>query len=243
MKNVLLAVLWMQLNLIAGVISTRNIRIPKKLSSLPGKQSVQLLRSTQKKISRNETASLRLRRPKQIKQKDISKYILSKLSENGSKVTKCPGEALYLVENMRFGDAAWNIFEHFAESAPNSPLISILYSLAPDVYNTSMAPPDSLMPAIVGEASSIRSHYAKLDVSAFAGGAVPAIPKPAAFPMLQLFNTTKLALSKLCERIQNPNHPDYPVLAALPPGSYMCTVTYHWTNAALLVAVHKPICK
>jgi hypothetical protein len=44
--------------------------------------------------------------------------------------TTCPGEALSwlcTVENIRFGDAAWNSFETFAESAPNNPVISVLF--------------------------------------------------------------------------------------------------------------------
>jgi hypothetical protein len=241
LRNVLLLVLCI---MIPAVISARCVRNQNKVTDLPGKQSSKRPRITRQSIGRNETASLRLRRPKtQTKQKHLSKQLLNRISECGANVTKCPGEGLYMIDNMRFGDKAWKIFEDFADSAPNTPLITILFGPPLEVRYTPMTPSDSLIPDIVIEASSIRSHYAKLDISAFAGGVVPAIPKPGRFPAVELFNTTKLALSKLCERIQNPNHPEYPVLAALPPGSYICTVTYFWTNAALLVEVHKPPCE
>jgi hypothetical protein len=237
-KNVLLLVFWIQLNLIPVVISARNIRIQSKVTNMPGKQNAV------KAICKNLNASPPLRRPsKQVKpiiSKGIPKKVLSKLSIAGANVTKCPGEALYLIENIQFGDEAWKIFEAFAESAHNNPFISVLFGPTQDVRSTCIVPPDSLVPAIIVEASSIRSHYAELDVSAFAGGVVPAIPKPSAFPMLQRFNTTKLTLSKLFERIQNPNHPKYPVITALPPGSYICTVPYHWNNFVLLISVFKP---
>jgi hypothetical protein len=172
--------------------------------------------------------------------KSFPKKILSELSNAGANVTKCPGESLYMIDNMRFGDEAWKIFETFAESSPNNPLISILFGPSENVRNTSIIPSDNLSSEIVYEASSIRSHYAKLDLSAFAGGVVPAIPKPAAFSMLQSFDTAKLTLSKLFERIQTPNQPEYPVITALPSGAYICTVAYHWRNALLLIAVFKP---
>jgi hypothetical protein len=239
LKNVLLAMSCVQLHLTPVVISSRNIRIQNKVTTV--KQSVQRPRSTQQTICKNECDGLRLRKPKkQFKAKDIPKKILSELSNAGAIVSKCPGEALYSIENIRFGDAAWNIFETFAESTPNRPVISVLSGPTQDVQNTSMPYPSNIIPAVVVEANSIRSHYAKLNVTAFAGGVVPAIPKPAWGPVLQVFNTTKVALSKLIERIQNPNHQEYPVLTALPPGSYICHVIYHWTNAAVLVAVFKP---
>ena len=167
----------------------------------------------------------------------IPKRVLNELAKAGANVTKCPGEGLYLIQNIHFGDSAWKIFEKFAESAPSDPCISV--GFCPSV-ETWIIPEDDLSTGIVIEAKSIRTHYSKLDVSAFAGGVVPAIPGPKMYPMLQRFQSPKLALSKLFERIQNPNHAEYPVLTGLPSGSYICSIAHQWDNAALDITVFKP---
>ncbi len=238
-KHVLWFVFWIQL--IPVVNSVRNIRVQNRFRNIPG---IKIVTFNLQAIGKNSNDCPPLRRSnKQLKQiisKGFPKEILSKLSNAGANVSKVPGEALYVIDNMRFGDEAWKIFETYAESAPTKPLISILFGPTEAVRNTSVIPADNLVPAIIVEASSICGHYAALNVSALAGDGVPAIPKPAAFSMIQVFNTTDLTLSKLFERIQNPNHPEYPVITALPSGSYICTVAYDCQNAALMIAVFKP---
>ena len=69
---------------------------------------------------------------------------------------------------------------------------------------------------------------------------MPAIPGPIVFPQLERFQSPKLALSKFFQRIQNPNHAEYRILTALPPGSYICSIGHQWDNAALDITVFKP---
>jgi hypothetical protein len=237
-RSIYVLLLGFCIELIPVVFPARNIRVQNKVPNVPG---IRRAASTRKAICKNLNNSPPLRGPNlQIKPKHIPKKVLLRLSEAGANVTKCPGEGLYVIENIHFGDEAWKVFEAFAESAPHDPLISIIFCPSENFCNTFMIPAKSLVPAIVREANSIRSHYANLDIGAFAGGGVPAIPKPSAFEGLQRFNTTKLTLSKLFERIQNPNHPEYPVITALPSGSFICSVFYHWTNALLIIEVFKP---
>ena len=176
---------------------------------------------------------------KQRKPKGIPKKTLEELYKAGAIVTKCPQENLYQIE-MRFGDAARENFEAFAESAPDTPAVTILYGLPDDVWNTSKAPPDSLMPDIVSEAESIKFQYCKLNVSALAGGVPPLIRRGSSCSSKQWIPTPKLALSNMFKRIQVPDHPDYPVLTSLPSGSYICSVLHIWKNAAILIPVFKP---
>ena len=203
------------------------------------------LKSVPLRIRKNITCPVgqRQRPPqKQRKAAGISKNALSELSINGANVTKCPGEALYMIDNIRFGDAAWKIFEKFAESVADKPSIFVAFGPPPSIWNTSAIPPDSQVCDIVHEAKSIRSRYAKLDISAFAGVVVPAIPGPdsSTFSITEEFCTPTLALSKLFGRIQNPDQPEYPVLSSLPSGSYICTVVHMWKNASIAIQVFKP---
>jgi hypothetical protein len=65
----------------------------------------------------------------------------------------------------------------------------------------------------------------------FDKGAVPLIPGPIDDPPLfQSFRTPEMGLSKLMARIQAPNHPDYPMLARIGSGSYICTVSQRWSD-------------
>ena len=58
---------------------------------------------------------------------------------------------------------------------------------------------------IVVEASSIRSHYAGLNLSAVEGESLPMITGPLRAPLaIQKFPIAKLAMSKLLKRIQRP---------------------------------------
>ena len=152
-----------------------------------------------------------------------------------------------MIDNMRFSDAAWKIFERFAEYAPTDPALCIIFGPPRNVWNTTICPLASLIPATVVEASSIRSHYAALDVTHHVS------PFPEALcmqfrnlqhfliiPMLERFSTTKLTLSKLFQRIHNPDDPNYPVITSLPSGSYVCTVTYHLSTDGLFITVFKP---
>ena len=237
MNHVVVVLFWIDINMFKATHSVQKIQIHNRVL-----KSTNTVRPRSGKNNTSERGPQLRGSTKQRKQGGIAKNILLQLSQAGANITKCPGEALYLVENMRFGDTTWKIFEEFAECAPDSPSIFVAFSPPPYIWNTSAIPPLDQAYEIVVEAKSIRSRYAKLDLSAFAGGTVPNIsgPDSSTLSMLEEFQSPKLALSKLFERIQNPNLPEYPVLAALPSGSYICSVVHHWRNAALVFAVFKP---
>ena len=225
---------------ILSAISDSNVRFLRHKSNvnsgqLSGKRSLPLKATG---IRKNTSSIHKLKRSeKQRKPVGIPKRVLAEIANAGAKVTKLPGEGLYMIENIRFGDAAWKIFEKFGESAPDDPCITVGFCPTQDSWNI---PPDNISLEIVKEVKSIRTHYSKLNISAFAGGVVPAIPGPGYFPMIQRFDTPKLVFSKMFERIQNPNHPAYPILTALPPGSYICSIVHQWMNAAFDITVFKP---
>ena len=224
--------------------SVRNIRSIESFESASANNNpIRRNRTTACTTTSTGLEGPRLRGTKKpTKPKGIPKKILSELSKAGANVSKCPGEALYLIENIRFGDAAWKVFERFGETAPDKPTIGVTFCPTTEIKCNFPCPLDSLMPWIEIEASSIRNHYSKLNASSFAGGVVPAIPGPeiTAFPVTQEFHTPTLALSKLFQRLQNPNHPEYPVLTAIPSGPYMCSVIHFWRNAGIIIYVFKP---
>jgi hypothetical protein len=94
---------------------------------------------------------------------------------------------------------------------------------------------------IIREASSIRSHYAGLNLSAVEGESLPTISGPVRAPIaIHRFPIAKLAMSALLKRIHTPNHHEYPLLAVIPPKTYVCNVCQMWPNAALDIWLFKP---
>jgi hypothetical protein len=194
-----------------------------------------------KQTGRRRPASAKISKTANRKNRGIPVSVLLALEKAGAKLSKSSGENLYLVENIRFNDTAWKIFEAFAETAPDKPLVVIGFSPSQIMSETLNIPPMELRSDIVEEAMSIRTHYARLNLSAVAEGAVPDIPGPLQeLPSLQEFPFGKLALSCLLKRIQNPNHPEYPTLSAIPSGSFVCSVGHHWRNVAIDISLLKP---
>lgn len=242
MKMILLVVWILDLPVFPAINTAKSVHIRIISADLPKADRISSLNRPQD-IKKPNLKHPPLRKadkpPKQRKPKGIPKKTLEELHKAGAIVTKCPGENLYQIE-MRFGDAAWEIFEAFAESAPDSPSVTVLYGPPEDVWNTTNAPPDSLMPEIVSEAESIKYQYCRLNVSALARGVVPSIDRSSSCQSRQWIPTPKLALSNMFKRIQVPDHPDYPVLTSLPSGSYICSILHIWKNAVILISVFKP---
>jgi hypothetical protein len=166
----------------------------------------------------------------------IPKRVLGDLKRAGANVTKLARNK-YFVQNIRFGDAAWDVLATFAESSNDDPLIYVGFFPSPDFSNSCMAPSPDLENEIVREARSIVSHYVPLMASDFSFDRVPLIPGPLQFPPLMVnIRHPNIALVGLHSRIRNPG---YPTLTAIRPGCYVCTIIYIWRNTLNHINVHK----
>ena len=171
---------------------------------------------------------------------EIPKRVIFDLRRAGAKVTKLGGNS-YIIKNIRFRDAASDVLAAFAESCTNDPLVSIDFEPTPNIETTCLTPSVRLVPRILREARSIRTHYAPLMARHFVGEEPPPIPGPLPRPLLvESIRHLKIALMQLCPRIQKSAHPGYPTLTALPSGSYICTVSFQWLKRVTAYVVCKP---
>ena len=170
----------------------------------------------------------------------IPKKVISDLKCAGANVTKQIGN-MYVIQSIRFGDAASNVFAAFAELSFNDPVVVIDFDPSPSLIATCFTPNVVLGPEILREARSICGHYALLMAHHFVGAEPPLLPGPLLRPpLLQSIRHPKIALTQICLRIQDPAHPGYPTLTALRSGSYICSVSFHWLTSMSSYAVFKP---
>ena len=126
-------------------------------------------------------------------------------------------------------------------STSNDPVVSIAFAPSAQIKDSCFAPRHDDGKIILVEALSMLSHYALLAAEDFDKGAVPFIPGPIDDPPLfQSFRKPEMGIFKLMARIQAPNHPDYPMLARIGAGSYICTVSQRWSNFSADVELYKP---
>ena len=174
--------------------------------------------------------------PTQNRSCEIPKEVLQSMEANGAKVEKVPGEALVSITEIQYGDAAWKIYEAWAENIDKDPRVFIGFFPSKAVRDSTLSPSRAVGAEIVVEAISILSHYSRLMVADFHDN-VPIIGPPLEdVPMFIVVHHAKLALSSFMERIQNPPA-NYPVLSALKSGSYICTVDQQWANAGVNITI------
>jgi hypothetical protein len=169
----------------------------------------------------------------------IPMRVLNRLKRAGANVTDLARNQFF-VQNIRFGDAAWDVLSTFAESSSVDPMVFIAFFPLGEYAHSCLAPSRALEGEILREARSIASHYAPLMTHEFVMGVQPLIPGPLLFPPIGIMiQHPKIALIALVSRIRHPRHPGYPTLTAIRPGSYICTIFYQWRNALHSFPVHK----
>ena len=168
----------------------------------------------------------------------ITRKVLNKLKSSGAKVEEMPGEDLVLVSGITYGDAAWKVYEEWAE-LNGDPQVSAVFAPTASIVNSVSSPSEALAGPIQREANSIARHYIPLTSRDFENGAIPVIPAPfdANLPNSR-FQNPQLALTKLMQAIQNPQD-NYPTLNALKSGSYICTMNQVWANATVEIMLFK----
>ena len=216
--------------------SGNDFHVPRK----PYHSSISQLSSANSRGSRHELVS-KLNAEKLLTDHSrIPEKVISDLRCAGANVTKLIGN-MYLIQNIRFGDAVSGVFAAIAESSSNDPVVVIDFAPNPSLMVTCINPSMDLGPEILREARSICSHYALLLAHHFVGAVPPLIPGPLLRPpIMQNIRHPKIALTQLCSRIQDPAHPAYPTLTALRSGSYICSVSFHWLTSMSSYAVFKP---
>lgn len=189
----------------------------------------------------SQDTALRLRKNRARKDNLIPpQCVRDAIAAAGGLVEKCPGEKLYSITNIEFGDNAWKKYEEWAATVERDPIVQALFAPSPAIAGVVLCPPLAMVGHILNEANSIIAHYAPLLEHQVFGPAPPAIPGPlAAAPINVHVRHPKVALSALMQRIQDPPA-TYPVLAALNPGSYICTVQQVWGNGVVAITLFKP---
>ena len=166
--------------------------------------------------------------------------LLDAIRKLGGRVTKCPGEDLHSVEGVLYGSPVWDIYEQWAASSGGDPQLTCGFWPSADIVRTALAPPEHMAGAITREVQSLIYYYAQLraeDIDA-AGEAPIGAPLPAP-PAIVHVHHAKLALSALMSRIQHPPE-NYPILAALRAGSYICNISQVWSNTVVDIVLYKP---
>jgi len=128
------------------------------------------------------------------------------------------------------GDAAQSIYEEYLRTFPEDESIDPVLTVFPvDHPATVLIPPPAQLGGILREARSILFHYHTLRSADFRNG-VPALPPVLAVPPGNVrFQHAAMSGTQVLSRIQNPRDPlQYPLIASLPAGSYICTVKASW---------------
>ncbi len=155
------------------------------------------------------------------------KKFIKQLQESGATVEKVPGENLYSVSGIYYGDDAWNVYKSWGEKIGSSPKVSCGFFPPGD---TELVPSYTLGGAIQREANSIVHFYATANRT-------DVIRDPLQ-PRMYVPIPTVIALSKLIETIIQPPN-TYPTLANLSSGSYICTINHQWNNVGVEIILMK----
>ena len=177
----------------------------------------------------------------QIKPTGIPTKVRNNLRNLGAVVEKLVGENLYSITGIVYGDEAWKVYEEWGKSIDGDPRVGAVYGPSEDIVDTALCPQDAIGIPLLRECNSIIYYYSSLRPNDFGGGdQFPEIGAPlrAPRPFVKVHHAT-MALSKLMERLQQPPA-NYPVLASLRSGSYICTVVQGWSNAAVDIDLFKP---
>ena len=173
----------------------------------------------------------------------VPKDVISGMKKVGACIDSIPAEGLFSVSNVKYGDAAWKIFEEWANKVEADPFVSATFNPRDAIRRTALVPPNTIGFDIVREAMSIISQYEGILIDAFANGNLPPLNPPFGpdddIPDDVRIAHASVALSHLMTRIQSP--PDnFPVLSGLKAGSYICTIAQVWSNVTVRIALFKP---
>lgn len=168
----------------------------------------------------------------------MPRRVISEMVSAGCLREKVPGEALIYLRT-EVGSAAWAIFVDWASTLGEvDPPILPFWSPSAQIVGTALAPALALVGPILTEVASIMSHCAPMNMAAFTMGP-PIIPGPLCKPPLPVpIHHANVAVTGVMQQIQNPP-PNYPTLANLGAGSYICHLDYRWTGASVVAAVFK----
>lgn len=168
----------------------------------------------------------------------VPNEILDAAEAAGAVRERCPGEDLCILR-MTFGDDAYTIVNGWVSDLDADPGVLAIFAPTANILGTTLLPNNGLQ--ILNEANSIINHYAPFTAQNFNGNPNPAIAGPIGAPIMPInIHHAKIALHAIHQRIQQPNDPNYPVLSALPSGSYICNVLVQWANVAQTTALYKP---
>jgi hypothetical protein len=201
-----------------------------RLQSSSGTRNIRSMNSQKMRIDSNQLTT---------NHKGIPMKVLIQLKRAGANVTKLSRNQFF-VQNIRFEDAAWDVLSTFAELSSVDPVVFIAFFPLDEYAHSCMAPSRALENEILREARSIASHYAPFMAHDFVMDVPPPIPGALLIPPVGIMiRHPKIALIALVSRIRHPRHPGYPTLTAIRPGSYICTIFYHWRNTVHSFPVHK----
>ena len=142
-------------------------------------------------------------------------------------VEKLPGEELYSITGIKYGDDCWKIYEEWGESVDYDPRVTCGFWPPDSIVDSVLTPSDALIGPIQREANSIVHYYAAGNV----------IGPPLRAPLMNInVHHAAFPLSKLMEEIQQPPQ-DYPTINSLKSG---CTVNQQWANTGVEILLFKP---
>ena len=191
-------------------------------------------RSTSTSSTKPAPRSTRSKRGRKLPAR-VPKSVLEQAVQAGAVREDCPGEDLCILR-MTYQDDAWKVFEEWINQLDADPGVHAIFAPSAKIVNTAITPPNGL--AIQNEANSIINHYAPLTEADFPS---PVIPGPIAAPIMPInIHHANIALNAVFERIQNIQDANYPILANLPSGSYICNVLIQWANVAHTTTIFKP---
>jgi hypothetical protein len=153
-------------------------------------------------------------------------------------------EAGLYVFSVKLGDDGWKRYYECVEQLSDDvdPAVSAIFAPPAAIQGTALLYPATQILPILIEANSIISHYAALRRNDFAGVNAPAIPGPIAgflgIPPT-LVHHAAISLTMIHRAIQHPPA-SYPALNSLGAGSYICTLSVVWSNAATFIELFKP---